>query len=115
VSKIKKAAVVLGGRGMAIAGLVTGYVSLVLLALVFSLAMFSLTNNLTSARHTRVSADIQSISTQLMMYESMNGFYPTTAQGLKALVEQPETEPRRQRLMQFFKDIRAEPWKKNYI
>ena len=40
-----------------------------------------------------VQASIQAIKTQLKLYESLNGFTPTTEQGLKALVTQPGSEP----------------------
>ena len=41
-----------------------------------------------------VKSDIQGITSQLRLYESINGFLPTTEQGLQALVTQPSTEPR---------------------
>ena len=61
-----------------------------IIALLLGTAIYKLSGNVEYARHNRVAADIQSISTQLKLYESMNGFYPTTEQGLQALVTQPE-------------------------
>ena len=40
----------------------------------------------------RVQSDLQTIKTQLTLYESRNGFYPTTDQGVKALVTEPITD-----------------------
>ncbi len=45
------------------------------------------------AKAMRVKGDIQSIKTSLMSYNGMNGFYPTTEQGLNALVSRPGSEP----------------------
>ena len=67
------------------------------------------------AKSTAVRADVQAIGTQLKLYESMNGFTPTTEQGLQALVTQPATEPRPTRWHQLFKSIPKDPWGNNYI
>ena len=67
------------------------------------------------AKSVAVRADIQSIGTQLRLYESMNGFPPTTEQGLQALVTQPTTEPRPQRWYQLFKEPPKDPWGNFYI
>ena len=64
-----------------------------IIALLLGTAIYKLSGNVEYARHNRVAADIQSISTQLKLYESMNGFYPTPEQGLEALVVQPSTDP----------------------
>jgi type II secretion system protein G len=63
----------------------------------------------------RVAADIQGISTQLKLYERMNGLYPTTAQGLQALVTQPDTNPRPTRWYQLYREVPKDPWQNNYI
>ena len=65
-----------------------------IIALLLGTAIYKLSGNVEYAKHTRVQADIQGISTQLKLYESMNGFMPTTEQGLQALVTQPSTDPR---------------------
>jgi general secretion pathway protein G len=67
------------------------------------------------AKSVAVRADIQAIGTQLRLYESMNGFSPTTEQGLQALVTQPSGEPRPQRWYQLFKEVPKDPWGNNYI
>ena len=67
------------------------------------------------AKQTAVRMDIQSIGTQLMQYEAMNGFYPTTEQGLQALVSQPSSEPRPNRWYPFFKEMPKDPWGNIYI
>src|SRR5882724_417692 len=73
-----------------------------IIALLLSAAIYKLTGNVEYARHTRVAADIQGINTQLRLYESMNGFYPTSEQGLQALVTQPDSDPRPTRWFQLY-------------
>jgi general secretion pathway protein G len=63
----------------------------------------------------RVQADVQAIKTQLQLYESMNGFFPTTDQGLQALVSQPQSDPRPTRWYQLFKELPKDPWGHDYI
>jgi len=63
----------------------------------------------------RVQADVQAIKTQLQLYESMNGFFPTTEQGLQALVTQPQNDPRPTRWYQLFKEMPKDPWGSDYI
>ena len=86
-----------------------------IIALLLGTAIYKLSGNVEYARHNRIAADIQSISTQLKLYESMNGFYPTTEQGLEALVVQPSTDPQPQRWYQLFKEIPKDPWGNDYI
>jgi general secretion pathway protein G len=86
-----------------------------IIALLLGAAIYKLGGNVEYARHTRVQADIQGIGTQLKLYESMNGFYPTTEQGLQALVTQPDTDPRPTRWYQLYKEFPKDPWQNNYI
>ncbi|HEX8078565.1 MAG TPA: type II secretion system major pseudopilin GspG [Chthoniobacterales bacterium] len=62
-----------------------------------------------------VRVDIQTIKTQLKLYESLNGFLPTTEQGLNALVAQPTTEPRPTKWYQLLKHEPRDPWGSLYI
>ena len=63
----------------------------------------------------QIVADILGMGTQLQMYKSMNGFYPTTEQGLQALVSQSQSEPRPNRWYQFFKELPKDPWGNVYV
>lgn len=45
------------------------------------------------AKAVKSKVDISAIETSLKMYKLDNGFYPTTEQGLLALIEKPSTEP----------------------
>jgi general secretion pathway protein G len=86
-----------------------------IIALLLGTAIYKLAGNVEYARHTRVSADVQGISTQLKLYESMNGFYPTTEQGLQALVTQPDTDPKPSRWYQLYTQLPKDPWQNTYI
>ena len=86
-----------------------------IIALLLGTAIYKLAGNVEYARHTRVQADVQGINTQLRLYESMNGFYPTTEQGLQALVTQPDTDPRPTRWYQLYKEMPKDPWQNIYI
>jgi len=86
-----------------------------IISLLLGAAIYKLGGNVEYARHTKVAADIQSINTQLKLYESMNGFYPTTEQGLQGLIVQPDTDPKPTRWYQLFKETPKDPWQNNYI
>src|ERR1700724_2710689 len=86
-----------------------------IIALLLGTAIYKLAGNVEFARHTRVSADVQGITTHVKLYESMNGFYPTTEQGLQALVVQPDSDPKPTRWYQLFKDAPKAPWQTIYI
>jgi general secretion pathway protein G len=86
-----------------------------IIALLLGTAIYKLAGNVEYAKHTRISADVQSISTQLKLYESMNGFYPTTEQGLQALVTQPDSDPKPTRWYQLYKEMPKDPWQSDYI
>jgi general secretion pathway protein G len=64
---------------------------------------------------TKAAADMQGIGTQLKLYKSMNGFFPTAAQGLQALATKPTTAPTPVRWYQLFPEIPVDPWKTPYI
>lgn len=86
-----------------------------IIVILLGLAINKIGNPTGFAKTTAVRADIQAIGTQLKLYESMNGFYPTTDQGLQALVTKPDTDPQPARWYQLFKDVPKDPWQNPYI
>jgi len=86
-----------------------------IIVILLGLAISKLGNPTGFAKQTAVQADVQSIGTQLQLYESMNGFFPTTEQGLQALVTQPSNDPRPTRWFQYFKQVPKDPWGSDYI
>jgi general secretion pathway protein G len=86
-----------------------------IIVVLLGVAINKLGNQVGFAKGVAVKADINAIGTQLKLYESVNGFYPTTEQGLQALVTQPSSEPRPSHWYQLFKEIPKDPWGNNYI
>src|SRR5437764_12863659 len=86
-----------------------------IIAILMGTAIYKLVGNVEIAKHTAVSADVQALGTQLKLFESMNGFFPTTEQGLQALVTQRETDPKPARWSQLVKEVPKSPWHNNYI
>ena len=86
-----------------------------IIALLLGAAIYKLGGNVEYSRHVRISSDIQGINTQLKLYESMNGFFPTTEQGLQALVTQPSSDPQPTRWYQLYKELPKDPWNNTYI
>lgn len=78
-------------------------------------AIFMLAGNIDVAKEQRVDSDIEAISMQLRTYEMLNYRMPTTEQGLKALVDQPSTEPRPRRWKQLMKEVPLDPWGQEYV
>jgi general secretion pathway protein G len=119
LSKIRKNTT-LEGRRLAVAALVIGYISITLWLILITpilggVAISKLGNTTAIAKSMRVQADVQAIKTQPQLYESMNGFFPTTEQGLQALVAQPQNDPRPTRWYQLFKELPKDPWGNDYI
>jgi general secretion pathway protein G len=86
-----------------------------IIVIILGVAISKLGNTTGVAKAMRVQADVQAIKTQLQLYESMNGFYPTTEQGLQALVTQPQNDPRPMRWYQLFRELPKDPWGSDYI
>lgn len=86
-----------------------------IIVVLLGLAISKMGNPTGFAKSVAVRADIQAIGTQLKLYESMNGFLPTTEQGIQAMVTQPSGEPRPVRWYQLFKEVPKDPWGNNYI
>ena len=66
------------------------------------------------AKDVRIKADLQAISTQLKTYYALNGFYPTTGQGLQALVTQPDSDPKPTQWHQLMDQVPVDPWQTPY-
>ncbi len=85
-----------------------------IIGLLAVVAAYTLGDNLGVAKDTKIKSDLQTISTQLMVYESMNGFPPSSEQGLKALVQQPSSAPAPRNWRQLLKEVPLDPWGMEY-
>ncbi len=63
----------------------------------------------------RVKGDFSTLSSTLKMYKINNGFYPSTAQGLKALVERPSGAPVPKSWTQLADRVPTDPWQQEYL
>ena len=86
----------------------------IIIGLLVGSAVKFMGGNIGVAQDVRVKADIQAFSTQLKVYQALNGFLPSTEQGLKALVTQPSSEPRPRQWRQFFDKMPLDPWQNEY-
>jgi general secretion pathway protein G len=69
------------------------------------------------ARHTKALADLASIGQALNLYRLDNGLYPTTDQGLVALVERPTSAPvpKAWRAEGYLDRVPLDPWGNPYV
>jgi len=69
------------------------------------------------AKVTKTKLDMKSIEESLGLFKLDNGFYPTTEQGLKALVVKPESGriPTRYAVDGYLKKVPSDPWGNQYV
>lgn len=58
--------------------------------------------------------ELENLKTQLRLYEIRNGSFPSTGQGLKALVERPEDQPIPHRWRRLLAEVPRDPWNHEY-
>ncbi len=68
-------------------------VVVVIIGLLLTVVATNVTKRLQTAEKVKSQADIQGIETAFEAYRLDNGFYPTTEQGIEALLRKPNTEP----------------------
>jgi len=69
------------------------------------------------AKVTKAKVDMKSIEEALGLFKLDNGFYPSTDQGLKALVEKPQTGriPTKFSAEGYLKKVPLDPWGNPYV
>jgi general secretion pathway protein G len=113
MSRINRSSGLLGGGKIAVSGLVLSYIGLGLLGSCIG-AVLSLKANAERAKIRQVRAEIGSYEVAIAMYKNSAGFFPTTEQGLKALVETPLLPPEPKRWVQIMKSLPSDPWNSPY-
>ncbi len=78
-------------------------------------AIYMVAGNLDVAKEQRVKSDIQAISMQLRTYEMLNYRKPTTEQGLEALVQPPNADPKPQSWKKLMDAVPLDPWGNFYV
>lgn len=85
-------------------------VVVVILAILAALVVPKIMNLPDHAKVVRAEQDVLSIQNAMDMYKLDNNFYPSTAQGIKALVTQPTTPPVPQNWQGYLKKMPVDPW-----
>ncbi len=92
-------------------------VVVMILGLLISLAAPRIIGRTDDARITKARADIRAVEEALNLYKLDSGSYPSTEQGLGALVDKPETGevPRRWRDGGYLERVPADPWDGEFL
>ena len=92
-------------------------VVLVIMGLLISVVAPTVLNSADDARIQKVQADFKSIETALKIYRLDNYVYPTTEQGLEALVTPSslEPEPRNFKRGGYLSELPMDPWGRAYL
>ncbi len=91
-------------------------VVIVILGILAALVVPRIMDQPDKARITKAQADIRSLDSALKMYKLDNFQYPTTDQGLQALVEKPDASPEAKNWKQggYIDRLRDDPWGNPY-
>ncbi len=90
----------------------------VIIGMLLTVSVVKIQGNAEKARITAARSDVEgAFHTALNLYELDNGTYPSTEQGLKALVERPTSGPVPQNWRQYLekKTTPKDPWGRDYI
>ena len=92
-------------------------VVLVIMGLLISVVAPTVLNRADEARVQKVHADFKAIETALKIYRLDNYVYPTTEQGLQALVEKStlDPEPRNFKEGGYLPELPIDPWGRPYL
>ncbi len=92
-------------------------VVVVIIGLLATLGIGRFINQGTTAKITAAKAQIQEISQALDLFHLDNGFYPTTDQGLEALLKEPTMppEPINYRKGGYVKKLPNDPWGRPFL
>lgn len=90
-------------------------VVVVILGILASLIVPKLMSRPDEARVVKAKHDILSIQNALELYKLDNGFYPSTDQGLAALVKAPTSDPIPQQWKPYLDRTPKDPWGHDYL
>ncbi|SQH74362.1 pseudopilin, cryptic, general secretion pathway [Shewanella benthica] len=92
-------------------------VVIVILGILASMVVPNLMGNKDKADQQKAISDIVALENALDMYRLDNSIYPTTEQGLDALVQKPNSspEPRNYREDGYVKRLPQDPWRNDYL
>lgn len=89
-------------------------VVVVILGILAAIVVPKVINKPDQARVVRAQQDINAVQSALDLYRLDNGRYPTTDQGLEALVSKPTNPPMPQNWHQYLHEVPTDPWGQPY-
>ncbi len=88
----------------------------VIMGILMTVAVVKFSGKTVQAQIAATQADIKAYGTALSLYELDNGFFPTTEQGLQALVAKPSTPPEPLRWKTYLETpVHPDKWGNAYI
>ncbi len=90
-------------------------VVVVILGILASIVVPKIMSRPDEARAIKAKQDILSIQEALDLYKLDNGFYPSSDQGLNALVQKPTDAPLPSNWKPYLKSVPKDPWNREYI
>jgi general secretion pathway protein G len=90
-------------------------VVVVILGILASIVVPKILSRPDEARAVKAKQDVLAIQNALELYKLDNGVYPTTDQGLLALVEKPTTNPVPRDWKPYLKSLPVDPWARDYL
>ena len=90
-------------------------VVVVILGILASIVVPKIMSRPDEARAVKAKQDVLAIQNALDLYKLDNGLYPTTDQGLSALVTRPTTSPEPRDWKAYLKQVPKDPWGREYL
>jgi general secretion pathway protein G len=90
-------------------------VVIIILGLIAALVVPRITGRLDEAKVEATKIQMRAIKDALEQYKLDNGTYPTTEQGLKALVEKPNTPPLPSRWRPYLDKLPQDAWGRDFV
>ena len=90
-------------------------VVIIILGILAAIVIPRITGRVDEAKVEATKVQLKAIRDALEQYKLDNGFYPTTEQGLRALVEKPTTPPVPQRWRQYMDKIPKDAWDREFL
>ncbi len=104
-------------KGMSGFTLIEIMIVVIILGILASIVVPRLTGRTEQARITKAKVDIKNIESALELFKLDNGFYPSTEQGIDALIEKPSVGriPQNWRDGGYLTKLPIDPWGNEYI
>ncbi len=90
-------------------------VVIIILGILAAIVVPRITGRVDEAKIEATRVQLKAIKDALEQYKLDNGFYPTTEQGLRALVEKPTTPPVPTRWRQYLDKVPKDAWDRDFI